>query len=133
MVTQDCCSVVVKTLFIMFLSSAEVEQRSEFLESILNPDASVINILDGATFPQLRTLYKALACVVLAIKESPQDVQHYFVDCPEHGVLYSRLCDGDTADRFLTEATFGQLQEFLISVHASLPVALSTYFEKVTE
>jgi hypothetical protein len=74
--------VVVRTLFIMFLSSAEVEQRSQFLESILNPGASVINILDGATFPQLRTLYKALACVVLALKESPQEVQNYFLDCP---------------------------------------------------
>jgi hypothetical protein len=133
MVTQDGCCVVVRTLFIMFLSSAEVEQRSQFLESILNPDASVINILDGATFPQLRTLYKALACVVLGIKESPQDVQHYFVDCPEHGALCRHLSDGETADRFLTEATFGQLQEFLISVHASLPVALGAYFEKVTE
>jgi hypothetical protein len=125
--------VVVKTLFIMFLSSAEVEQRSQFLESILNPGASVINILDGGSFPQLRTLYKALACVVLALKESPQEVQNYFLDCPEKDVLLKHLSNEESADRFLTEATFGQLQEFLISVHASLPVVLGAYFEKVTE
>jgi hypothetical protein len=48
-------------------------------------------------------------------------------------VLLKHLSDEESADRFLTEATFGQLQEFLISVHASLPVVLGAYFEKVTE
>jgi hypothetical protein len=113
---------------IMFLSTKEVEQRRAFLTSLLEKGDSVVDILDKASFPQLKTLYKVLSYVVLGLKESPSEVKKYFEDCPERETLLLHLASVAEAEHFMNTCSFHQLQDFLISAHSSLGPALSVYF-----
>lgn len=114
----------------MYLSQGEVAQRTSFLTSFLDKDCQAIKILDGAKFAELKTLFKVLASVVLAKKDSPQKVKDYFHSCDEKEALLKVLSEESEADSFLENSGQEKLRDFLISVHSCLPHALSVYFEQ---